>query len=122
LLGGMNAPTTKPYGYIAYIDESGDFGLRNVYPIDPRGASEWLIVSAVVIRAEIEASLVDGLRQLRIDAKNTQSPDLHFRTLGDRQKKIVCSGLAEMDARLFVVISNKRNMRRHRNELAAAVR
>ena len=118
----MNAPDpAKRYGYIAYIDESGDFGLRNVAPIDQRGASEWLVLSAVVIRAEAEAKIIDGLRLLRIAAKNTQGPDLHFRNLTDRQKQVVCAGLSSMEARLFVVISNKRNMRRHKNDLAAAV-
>ena len=118
----MNAPDpAKPYGYIAYIDESGDFGLRNVAPIDRRGASEWLVLSAVVIRAEAEPKIIEGLRLLRIAAKNTQGPDLHFRNLTDRQKRVVCAGLAVMDVRLFVVISNKRNLRRHKNDLAAAV-
>lgn len=40
------------YGYIAYIDEAGDPGLNKVRPIDANGASEWLILSAVVIKAE----------------------------------------------------------------------
>jgi hypothetical protein len=118
----MSAPDpASGYGYIAYIDESGDFGLRNVAPIDRRGASEWLVLSAVVIRAEVEPKIVEGLRLLRIAAKNTQSSDLHFRNLTDRQKRVVCAGLAAMDVRLFVIISNKRNMRRHKNELAAFV-
>ena len=37
-------------GYIAYIDESGDDGIRRVRPIDPGGASEWFVISAFVIR------------------------------------------------------------------------
>jgi len=56
----------KGFGYIAYIDEAGDFGLRTVAPIDRRGASEWLIVSAVVIRATAEPAIVDGFRRLRL--------------------------------------------------------
>jgi hypothetical protein len=118
----MDAPDPeKPYAYIAYIDEAGDFGLRNVVPVDQRGASEWLIISAAVIRQSIEPQIVDGLRQLRLAAKNTQSPALHFRTLNDRQKKIICAGLAKMDVRLFVVISNKQNMRYYKNRFAASV-
>jgi hypothetical protein len=75
-----------------------------VTPVDSRGASEWLILAAVVIRAEAEPKIVDELRRLRSLAKNTQSPDLHFRTLGDRQKKIVCAGVERMDVRLFVAL------------------
>jgi len=109
------------YGYVAYIDEAGDFGLRRVAPIDGNGASEWLILSALVIRAANERATVDGLRRLRLAARNSQPSALHFRTLNDGQKATVCDGLAEMDLRLFVVISNKQNMRRHRNDLAAGV-
>ena len=118
----MDAPSSqKPYGYVAYIDEAGDFGLRNVAPIDHRGASEWLVVSGVVIRAAAESATVDRLRSLRVAARNVQSSALQFRTLGDRQTRIVCAGVAEMDLRLFVVISNKQNMRRHQNELASGI-
>ena len=60
----------KPYRYIAYIDESGDFGLRNVPPVDRGGASEWMVLSAVAIRADTEPKIVDRLRLLRVAAKN----------------------------------------------------
>jgi hypothetical protein len=33
------------YHYVAYVDESGDPGLDTVKPIDPGGASEWLVVA-----------------------------------------------------------------------------
>lgn len=107
--------------YVAFIDEAGDFGLRYIAPVDQRGASEWLILSAVVIRATNENASIEWLKQMRAAAKNTQSTNLHFRRLNDRQKKIVCSALSDLDVRLFVVISNKQNMRRHKNELAASV-
>lgn len=116
-MDALDAP--KPYRYIAYIDEAGDFGLRNIAPIDPRGASEWLVLAAVVVRAEAEPNLVGEFRRLRTAIKNTQSPAMHFRSLSDRQKKAVCTWLASINCRLFVVISNKQNMRRHRNRRAA---
>ena len=46
------ASNDKEYGYIAYIDEAGDPGLNRVRPIDENGASEWLVLSAVVMRAK----------------------------------------------------------------------
>ena len=107
------------YKYIAYIDEAGDFGLRKVSPIDSSGASEWLMVSGVVIRGTNEYHVSDWLRAIRLKAKNNQAKSLHFRTLKDRQKKIVCEEIASLDVRLFVVISNKINMRRHHNYPAA---
>jgi hypothetical protein len=42
------------YGYIAYVDEAGDPGLNKVRPIDENGASEWLVLSAVVMKAKRE--------------------------------------------------------------------
>lgn len=117
----MDTSAEKPYGYIAYIDEAGDFGLRGVSPMDRGGASEWLIVAAVVVRASVEPMIVDWLRQLRLAANNTQPLTLHFRTLTDRQKRVVCAALADLDLRIFVVISNKQNMRYYRNSLAAGV-
>jgi len=108
-------------GYVAYIDEAGDFGLRKISPIDKQGASEWLMVSGVVIRATNEQNVNKWLRAIRVDAKNTQPLDLHFRTLTDRQKRIICKAVAGLDVRLFVAISNKQNMRRHRNDRAATV-
>jgi len=59
-----------PYSYIAYIDEAGDDGIRKVRPIDPNGASEWLVLSAIVIRASREKELIDCLR----DYKNQDQP------------------------------------------------
>jgi hypothetical protein len=106
-------------GYIAYIDEAGDFGLNKVVPNARRSASEWLIVSGVVIRSSNEPNVINWLREMRRNARNTQSPDLHFRKLGNRQKKIICSAVSALDLRIFVVISNKQNMQRHRNSAAA---
>ena len=68
-------------GYIAYLDEAGDFGLRSVAPIDERGASEWFVMGAAVVRKENEKNVPQWLRGIRDEAKNNQSMDLHFRKL-----------------------------------------
>ena len=40
-----------PVAYVAYIDESGDTGLGLVKkPDDPRGATEWLVLAALVVK------------------------------------------------------------------------
>jgi hypothetical protein len=105
-------------GYVVYIDEAGDFGLKAVAPIDVRGASEWFIMSGVVVRKENERKVPQWLRIVRDKAKNNQSIDLHFRTLSDRQKGIICEATAKLPMRLFVVISNKQNMRGYKNQSA----
>lgn len=109
------------YGYVVYIDEAGDFGLRKVAPLDERGASEWFVMGAAVVRKENEQNVPRWLRSIREEAKNTQPIDLHFRTLNDRQKRIVCDRTANLKMRLFVVISNKQNMRGYTNRQAAQV-
>ena len=38
-----------PIGYVAYIDEAGDDGIRTVAPLDARGASEWFVLGAFVV-------------------------------------------------------------------------
>jgi hypothetical protein len=108
-------------GYIVYIDEAGDFGLRSVVPVDPTGASEWLVMGAMVVRRENELMVPSWLKTIRHEAKNNQSIDLHFRKLSDRQKRIICAGVAKLPLRLFVVVSNKQNMRQHKNPSASYV-
>ena len=108
-------------GYIVYIDEAGDFGTRTVSPIDPNGASEWMILAAIVIRKEDESKAPAWLKSIRDTGKIIQPPSLHFRTLKDWQKAAVCAELAKLRARAFVVISNKRNMRRYSNQAASYI-
>jgi hypothetical protein len=54
-----------PYAYVAYIDDAGDDGLRKVRPIEPDGASELLVQSAVVVAAQREAEVLPWLREIR---------------------------------------------------------
>lgn len=109
-----------PVGYIAYIDESGDDGIARVAPIDPNGASEWFVLSALIVRKSISPelgwvrSIIDelGLRQRR---------ELHFQPLDHERKLKACAALAALPVRCFVVMSNKQNMRGYTNPKAAKV-
>lgn len=113
-------PPPAPY-YVAYIDEAGDPGLTRVRPIDVGGASEWLTVGAVVVRARIEPQVVDWVRTIRYDIKDTQGADLHFRTLSDHRKQRVCEMVSRLPLRSFALCSHKPNMRGWRNPAAEAV-
>ena len=108
-------------GYITYIDEAGDFGLRRIAPIDRPGASEWFVMGAIVIRKQNEAKIAEWLSIIREKANNTQPADLHFRKLSARQKTLICNEVAKLPMRLFVYISNKQNMRGHNNAYARKV-
>lgn len=108
-----------PYEYILYIDEAGDDGLKRVRPVDPSGASEWLVISGVLVRKNNENAVVHWVRDIRADVDATQGPALHFRNLSPTKKRRVCELLTEKELVCFVVCSNKKNMRGYSNERAA---
>ncbi|MFD3189946.1 DUF3800 domain-containing protein, partial [Sedimentitalea sp. HM32M-2] len=101
----------EPYEYILYIDEAGDDGLKRVRPLDDVGASEWLVVSGVLIRHDNESDVVDWVREIREDINARQGPALHFRNLSPSKKKRTCELLIEKPVVCFAVCSNKKNMR-----------
>ncbi|WP_454641738.1 DUF3800 domain-containing protein [Bradyrhizobium liaoningense] len=107
-----------PYSYVAYIDEAGDPGLDRVKPLDPtNGSSEWLILSAVVIGEPNEKNVAPWRNEILRETKS-QRKDLHFTKLKPWNKQIACVELAKLPARLFVVCSNKKNMKGYSNPFA----
>ncbi len=53
-------PYNPDYEYLAYIDESGETGLKNVLGADARGSSEWFVLSMVVVPRSEERTLPAG--------------------------------------------------------------
>jgi hypothetical protein len=106
--------------YVAYIDESGDDGLGKVRPVDPNGASEWFVLSAIVIRAETKRE-VAWVHEALERAGAKQRKILHFQDLEPYQRTLACSSIAEKPLRFFVAMSNKVNMRAYSNPLPAKV-
>jgi hypothetical protein len=106
-----------PYSYVAYIDEAGDPGLQRVKPLDANGSSEWLILSAVVIGEPNEKNVAPWRNGILRETKS-QRKDLHFTNLKPWNKRIACVELAKLPIRLFVVCSNKKNMRGYTNPFA----
>jgi hypothetical protein len=109
-------------GYIVYVDEAGDTGLKSIHPIDPKGASEWFILGAVVVRVENSLKPVEWIRHIKSGIKGAQRPDLHFYTLSHPQKLAATNYISQQPLRCFAVISNKKNMRGYYNPRAAQVR
>lgn len=108
-----NAP--PEYRYVAFIDESGDPGIKKVKPLDPQGSSEWLVVSAVVIAAEREAEVGPWVEEIKQAMASRQMRDLHFSRLTPARKLLACEHVARLPVRCFAVMSNKQNMRGWRN-------
>jgi hypothetical protein len=109
--------TSPPYHYVAYIDEAGDPGLKRVKPLDNPGSSEWLILSAVVIGIPNEKNVVPWVRDI-LRRIRSQRRDLHFTDLKPWNKRTVCTEIATLPLRCFVVCSNKKNMKGYRNPFA----
>lgn len=104
-----------PVGYIAYIDEAGDDGLEKIKTIKETGASEWMVIAAVLIKAERETEVVGWVKEIIKKLKQHQINHLHFRNLKPNKKLIVCSEIATLNVRLFAVLSHKRNMQGYKN-------
>ena len=112
---------TPDYGYIAYIDEAGDPGLKKVRPIDEGGASEWLVLSAVVVKAVREPHVKGWTEQIIDNLGIKQRNDLHYRTLSPTRKISAGNQIANLPLRGFVICSNKKNMRQYRNPRAEKI-
>lgn len=115
------SPSEKEYGYIAYIDEAGDPGLKRVRPIDDEGGTEWLVLSAVVIRTPREPLVKGWVENIVSELGIKQRNDLHYRTLSPTRKIVAGQMIATLPLRGFAVCSNKKNMRGHRNERAEKI-
>ncbi|MGJ8562838.1 MAG: DUF3800 domain-containing protein [Alphaproteobacteria bacterium] len=107
------------YGYIAYVDEAGDPGVKTVKPIDKNGASEWLVLAASVIRVDFESEVPSWGREFLSQCGGRQQKHFHFRNANDQNKLLACERLSALHVRNFVVCSNKKNMRGHKNPAAA---
>ena len=99
------------YGFVAYIDEFGDPGIRQVSKFGSEGASEWLILGGILIRAEREAQVIQWARDIGSTLGLRQRLDLHYSDFKSARKAGLCGHLATLPLRGFVLVSNKKNMR-----------
>jgi len=76
-----------PAGYVAYIDEAGDDGLK-VKDSWERKASEWMVISAVLIKAAREPQVLEWVKSAIRKLDQHQMTHLHFHRLKDDKKRI----------------------------------
>jgi len=101
--------------HVVYIDESGDTGLELVKkPEDPRGATEWLVLAAFVVKIEHDPKMVEWVNDVQAEFTSKRD-DLHFNKLLEFKKTLVCTALAKKPCKCFVVMSNKKNIEKYRN-------
>lgn len=94
--------------YHIFCDEFGDQSLKHT-------ASEWFIISAVVVAAHRVPNLQKWIRRIKRPMKNQQRASLHFRDLDDDMRFRSTRFLGKMPIRCFALLSHKENMRSHRN-------
>ncbi|WP_443027211.1 DUF3800 domain-containing protein [Sphingomonas sp. LR60] len=106
----MELPTP---GYVVFIDEAGDPGIK------PAGNApawtEWFTLGAVVVAAHREPEVRGWIEEMRNVTRSRQKPDLHYRNLSLANKRRVARMLASKEVRLFTLASHKANMRGHRS-------
>lgn len=117
----MSGNDPPEYRYVAYIDESGDPGIKRVKPVDVPGSSEWLMLGGVVISADREAEVSGWVKDLMAKMDSHQMREFHFQKLSPARKLIACQHLADLPLRCFAVASNKQNMRGYRNQNAETI-
>jgi hypothetical protein len=99
------------FEFVAFIDEAGDDGTDRIRSIDGVGASEWFVMAAVVVRQKNIEKITQGVRDLKQSLGIKPSEMIHFKKLAYDKKLIAATMVAEFPIRIFVVTSNKKNMR-----------
>jgi hypothetical protein len=112
---------SPPYEYVAYIDESGDPGLARVKGVDENGASEWLILGAIVVRRLNEEETYNWVNHITEGFRGHQRFGIHFTNLNPAKKLLACQRMVQLPLRCFVIASNKKNMKGYNNPFAALI-
>jgi Protein of unknown function (DUF3800) len=108
LFGAFAMSSIPPIGYHIYCDEFGDQALKHT-------ASEWFIVSAIVVATHREPHLTDWIDRIKRPMKNQQRPGLHFTDLNESMKLRSTRFLGKLPVRCFALLSHKRNMINYKN-------
>jgi hypothetical protein len=96
--------------FVAYVDESGDEGFKF-----GAGSSAWFVLSAVVIRATDDLTVVRLVDEVRDRFNQDRKPEnrmpprkpLHFRDLRHEQRKFYAGRLGAADVRTVTVLIHK---------------
>lgn len=97
------------HSFIAYIDESGDDGLRGNYrePGRKGGSSHWLSIGAVVWRLSRDLDAVRWAQEILGQMPHRQRQVLHFADLEHPARIMAIDGICARPMRLVCVIANK---------------
>lgn len=91
------------HSFIAYIDESGDDGLKRIRSTSHSGGTQWLTISCCVARYVNDLEFVSWRDQIKVGGKR----EIHFRELNHSQKLMACQKIATFPVRGITILSNK---------------
>lgn len=98
------------YGFVAYIDESGDPGCTGPFRPSPGagGQSHFLTIAAYIVPKDYSRTLVEARDRIRNEIKpRAVRRDLHFADLGHEQKARFCQVFGEMAGCITALIIGK---------------
>lgn len=113
------AVLSRPYEYVAFVDEAGDPGLRRIESSGVGGASEWFVLGCALFRRSTEEKLAELNVEMRKHLGITQRDFIHYKDLHTGKRNRICSFIADKPNILFAVCSHKKNMEGYNNERAA---
>nr|WP_276046555.1 MULTISPECIES: DUF3800 domain-containing protein [unclassified Sphingomonas] len=102
-------------GYVVYIDEAGDPGIKQKDPNALAKASEWFVLSAMVVSSARDGDVPGWAADMRDAVRKPALERLHYRNLSTSNQVRVARMLARKEVRLFTVASHKTNMRGYQN-------
>lgn len=109
------------HSFCAYIDESGDDGMKDFRQIGKDGgASHWLVISALVVRKSLELECVSWRNEI-LERVQTKRKHLHFVGLNHGQRVVATEILTSKPIRIVNIIVGKqfldRNVFTQKNQL-----
>ena len=94
--------------FVAYIDESGDDGLGNYrVPGSRGGASNWLIISALIYRYQHDLEAVQWRNEITSKIPEKKKRGLHFAELNHGQKLLAVKTISRLPVRGISIIDYK---------------
>ncbi|MBV9840220.1 MAG: DUF3800 domain-containing protein [Sphingomonadaceae bacterium] len=102
-------------GYVVYVDEAGDPGVKQKTASAIAHASEWFVISAMVVSLARDRDVPMWAEDMRDAVRKPSLERLHYRNLSAPNQLRIARMLARKDLRLFTIASHKTNIRGYQN-------
>ncbi|MCA0921475.1 DUF3800 domain-containing protein [Pseudooceanicola nanhaiensis] len=98
------------HSFVAYIDESGCTGFKFRDPPEPKGSTDWFVLSAVLVSAGRDLALRSLANSIRRRMGKGEREVLHFSKLRHDQRVFALQSIANLPVRTATVVINKRRI------------